>query len=225
MKPETALEHATAALMAYCESTGHAEAAEILKNPVTYEKSPFPVISNLCYLIGDCRFELAKKETKPATVTNLKKLAKRQTKANLGNPWITADGRQVFCDNITAVILEKPIGAFDTDPAKGKPDVEKILDIGRHGFGEVILPSLSALKNYLAQKKAEGKKELPLCLAEGCVINPEYLFEVLNIINADHARWAQRSHMLYITDDKNNEALICLIDPKAPKETGTIEEV
>ena len=225
MKTETVLEHATAALMAYCESTGHAEAAEILKNPVTYEKSPFPVISNLCYLIGDCRFELAKKETKPATVTNLKKLAKRQTKANLGNPWITADGRQVFCDNITAVILEKPIGAFDTDPAKGKPDVEKILDIGRHGFGEVILPSLSALKNYLAQKKAEGKKELPLCLAEGCVINPEYLFEVLNIINADHARWAQRSHMLYITDDKNNEALICLIDPKAPKETGTIEEV
>ena len=224
MKTETVLEHATAALMAYCESTGHAEAAEILKNPVTYEKSPFPVIENLCHLIADCRFEMEKKETKPATVTNLKKIAKRQTKANLGNPWITADGRQVFCDNITAVILEKPIGAFDADPAKGKPDVEKILDIGRHGFGEVILPSLSALKNYLAQKKAEGKKDLPLKLAEGCVINPEYLFEVLNIINADHARWAQRSHMLYITDDKNNEAVISLINPKSVDEPGTIEE-
>ena len=204
MKPETALEHATAALMAYCEFTGHAEAAEILKNPVTYEKSPFPVIENLCHIIAECRFDMAKKETKPAAVTNLKKLAKRQTKANLGNPWITADGRQVFCDKITAVILEKPIGAFDTDPAKGKPDVEKILDIGRHGFGEVILPSLSSLKNYLAQKKAEGKKDLPLKLAEGCVVNPAKLFEVLNIINADHARWAHRSHMLYITDDKNN---------------------
>lgn len=225
MKPETALEHATAALMAYCESTGHAEAAEVLKNPTTFEKSPFPVIAELCFLIGDCRFEMAKKEKKPATVTNLKKIAKRQAKTNLGKPWITADGRQVFCDKITAVILEKPIGAFDTDPAKGKPDVEKILDIGRHGFGEVILPSLSSLKNYLAQKKAEGKKDLPLKLAEGCVVNPAKLFEVLNIINADHARWAQRSHMLYITDGKNNEAMICLIDPKAPKETGTIEEV
>ena len=146
MKPETALEHATAALMAYCESTGHAEAAEILKNPVTYEKSPFPVIAELCFLIGDCRFELAKKETKPAAVTNLKKIAKRQTKANLGNPWITA------------VILEKPIGAFDTDPAKGKPDVEKILDIGRHGFGEVILPSLSASKTTSPRKRPKAKK-------------------------------------------------------------------
>ena len=224
MKTETVLEHATAALMAYCESTGHAESADVLKNPISYEKSPFPVIENLCHIIADCRFELAKKETKPATVTNLKKIAKRQAKKNLGKPWIDATGRQVFCDTITAVILAKHVDAFDTDPAKGKPDVEKILDIGRHGFGEVILPSLSALKNYLAQKKAEGKKELPLKLAEGCVINPEYLFEVLNIINADHARWAQRSHMLYITDGKNNEAMICLIDPKAPKETGTIEE-
>ena len=224
MKPETALEHATAALMAYCESTGHAEAAEILKNPVTYEKSPFPVIENLCHIIAECRFDMAKKETKPAAVTNLKKLAKRQTKANLGNPWITADGRQVFCDKITAVILEKPIGAFDTDPAKGKPDVEKILDIGRHGFGEVILPSLSSLKNYLAQKKAEGKKDLPLKLAEGCVINPEYLFEVLNIIDADRATWAQKRCMLYITDGKNNEAVVCLINPEKVKEPGTIEE-
>lgn len=224
MKPETALEHATAALMAYCESTGHAEAAEILKNPVTYEKSPFPVIENLCHLIAECRFEMAKKETKPATVTNLKKIAKRQAKTNLGKPWITADGRQVFCDKITAVILAKPVDAFDADKAEGKPDMEEILEIGRNDSEEVRLPSLSALKNYLALKKAEGKKELPLCLAEGCVINPAKLFEVLNIINADHARWAQKGRMLYITDGKNNEALICLIDPKAPKETGTIEE-
>lgn len=224
MKTETVLEHATAALMAYCESTGAADAAEVLKNPTAFEKSPFPVIENLCNLIGDCRFELAKKQTKPAAVTNLKKLAKRQAKANLGNPWITADGRQVYCDKITAVILSEPIEAFETDPAKGKPDVEKILDIGRHGFGEVRLPSLSALKNYLALKKAEGKKGLPLKLAEGCVVNPEKLFEVLNIISADHARWAQRSHMLYIADDKNNEALICLIDPNAVKKPGTIEE-
>lgn len=224
MKTETVLEHATAALMAYCESTGHAEAAEILKNPVTYEKSPFPVISNLCYLIGDCRFELAKKETKPATVTNLKKIAKRQAKKNLGKPWIDATGRQIFSDKITAVILAKPVDAFDMDTAKGKPDINKLLEIGRNGGEEVRLPSLSSLKNYLSLKKAEGKKDLPLKLAEGCVINPEYLFEVLNIINADHARWAQRSHMLYIADEKNNEALICLIDPKAPKEPGTIEE-
>lgn len=225
MKAETVLEHATAALMAYCESTGAADAAEVLANPTTFEKSPFPVIENLCYIIGDCRFELAKKETKPATVTNLKKLAKRQAKTNLGKPWITADGRQVFCDKITAVILAKPIEAFDTDPIKGKPDVDRITNIAREGGEEVRLPSLSALKNYLAMKKAEGKKGLPLRLAEGCVVNPEYLFEVLNIIETDHARWAQRSHMLYIADDKNNEALICLIDPKAPKETGTIEEV
>ena len=224
MKTETVLEHATAALMAYCESTGHAEAAEILKNPVTYEKSPFPVISNLCYLIGDCRFELAKKETKPATVTNLKKIAKRQAKTNLGKPWIDATGRQIFSDKITAVILAKPVDAFDMDTAKGKPDINKLLEIGRNGGEEVRLPSLSSLKNYLSLKKAEGKKDLPLKLAEGCVINPEKLFEVLNIINADHARWAQRGRMLYITDDKNNEALICLIDPKAPKEPGTIEE-
>ena len=224
MKTETVLEHATAELMAYCESTGHAEAAEILKNPVTYEKSPFPVISNLCYLIGDCRFELAKKETKPATVTNLKKIAKRQAKTNLGKPWIDATGRQIFSDKITAVILAKPVDAFDMDTAKGKPDINKLLEIGRNGGEEVRLPSLSSLKNYLSLKKAEGKKDLPLKLAEGCVINPEYLFEVLNIINADHARWAQRSHMLYIADEKNNEALICLIDPKAPKEPGTIEE-
>lgn len=224
MKTETVLEHATAALMAYCESTGHAEAAEVLKNPTTFEKSPFPVIAELCFLIGDCRFEMAKKETKPATVTNLKKIAKRQAKTNLGKPWITADGRQVFCDKITAVILAKPVDAFDADKAEGKPDMEKILEIGRNDSEEVRLPSLSALKNYLALKKAEGKKELPLCLAEGCVINPAKLFEVLNIINADHARWAQKGRMLYITDDKNNEALICLIDPKEPKETGTIEE-
>ena len=225
MKTETVLNHATAALMAYCESTGAADAAEVLANPTTFEKSPFPVIENLCYLIGDCRFELAKKETKPATVTNLKKIAKRQAKTNLGKPWINADGRQVFSDKITAVILAKPIEAFDTDPAEGKPDVDRLLDVGRNGFGEVRLPSLSALKNYLATKKAEGKKGIPLRLAEGCVVNPEKLFEVLNIIETDHARWAQRSHILYIADDKNNEALICLIDPKAPKETGTIEEV
>ena len=224
MKTETVLEHATAALMAYCESTGAADAAEVLKNPTTFEKSPFPVIENLCYLIGDCRFELAKKETKPATVTNLKKIAKRQAKTNLGKPWITDDGRQVFCDKVSAVILSEPIEAFETDPAEGKPDVDRIINIAREGGEEVRLPSLSALKNYLAMKKAEGKKELPLRLAEGCVVNPEKLFEVLNIIETDHARWAQRSHMLYIADDKNNEALICLIDPKAPKETGTIEE-
>ena len=224
MKTETVLEHATTALMAYCESTGHAEAAEILKNPVTYEKSPFPVIENLCHLIAACRFEMAKKETKPATVTNLKKIAKRQAKTNLGKPWIDATGRQIFSDKITAVILAKPVDAFDMDTAKGKPDINKLLEIGRNGGEEVRLPSLSSLKNYLSLKKAEGKKDLPLKLAEGCVINPEYLFEVLNIINADHARWAQRSHMLYIADEKNNEALICLIDPKAPKEPGTIEE-
>ena len=225
MKTETVLEHATAALVAYCESTGHAEAAEILKNPVTYEKSPFPVIENLCHLIAECRFEMAKKETKPATVTSLKKIAKRQAKTNLDKPWIDATGRQVFCDKITAVILAKPVEAFDTDNAEGKPDLEKILKIGRNGGEEVRLPSLSSLKNYLALKKAEGKKDLPLRLAEGCVVNPEYLFEVLNIIDTDHARWAQRSHMLYIADDKNNEAAICLIDPKAVKEPGTIEEV
>lgn len=225
MKTETVLEHATAALMAYCDSTGHAEAAEVLKNPVTYEKSPFPVIENLCHLIADCRFELAKKETKPATVTNLKKLAKRQAKTNLGKPWITDDGRQVFCDKITAVILAKPIEAFDTDPIKGKPDVDRIINIGRNGSGEVRLPSLSALKNYLAMKKAEGKKELPLRLAEGCVVNPERLFEVLNIIDADRAIWAQKGCMLYITDGKNSEALICLINPKLVDEPGTIEEV
>lgn len=224
MKTETVLEHATAALMAYCESTGHAEAAEILKNPVTYEKSPFPVIENLCHLIADCRFELAKKETKPAAVTNLKKLAKRQTKANLGNPWITADGRQIFCDKITAVILAKPVDAFDADKAEGKPDMEKILEIGRNGGEEVRLPSLSSLKNYLSLKKAEGKKDLPLKLAEGCVINPEYLFEVLNIIDADRAIWAQKGRMLYITDGKNNEAVVCLINPEKVKEPGTIEE-
>ena len=224
MKTETVLEYATAALMAYCDSTGHAEAADVLKNPVTYEKSPFPVIENLCHLIADCRFELAKKETKPATVTNLKKIAKRQAKTTLGKPWIDATGRQVFCDKITAVILAKPVEAFDTDKAEGKPDMEKILEIGRNGGEEVRLPSLSALKNYLALKKAEGKKDLPLKLTEGCVINPEYLFEVLNIIDTDHARWAQRSHMLYIADDKNNEAAICLIDPKKVKEPGTIEE-
>ena len=225
MKPETVLEHATAAIMAYCESTGHAEAAEIPKNPVTYEKSPFPVIENLCHIIADCRFELAKKETKPATVTNLKKIAKRQAKANLGKPWIDATGRQVFCDKITAVILAKPVEAFDTDYAEEKPDMEKILEIGRNGGEEVSIPSLSALKNYLALKKAEGKKELPLKLAEGCVINPEYLFEVLNIIDADRAIWAQKGYMLYITDDKNNEAVICLINPKSVDEPGTIEEV
>ena len=122
------------------------------------------------------------------------------------------------------MILAKPVDAFDMDTAKGKPDINKLLEIGRNGGEEVRLPSLSSLKNYLSLKKAEGKKDLPLKLAEGCVINPEYLFEVLNIINADHARWAQRSHMLYIADEKNNEALICLIDPKAPKEPGTIEE-
>ena len=224
MKTETVLEHATAALMAYCESTGHAEAAEILKNPVTYEKSPFPVIENLCHLIADCRFEMAKKETKPATVTNLKKIAKRQAKTNLGKPWIDATGRQVFCDKITAVILAKPVDAFDMDTAKGKPDINTLFEIGRNGGEEVRLPSLSSLKNYLSLKKAEGKKELPLKLAEGCVINPEYIYEVLNIIDTDRAIWAQKGRMLYITDGKNNEALICLIDPKAPKETGTIEE-
>ena len=224
MKTETALEHATAALMAYCESTGHAEAAEILKNPVTYEKSPFPVIENLCHIIADCRFELAKKETKPAAVTNLKKIAKRQAKANLGKPWIDATGRQIFCDKITAVILAKPVDAFDMDNAEGKPDPEKILEIGRNGGEEVRLPSLSALKNYLAMKKAEGKKDLPLKLAEGCIINPEYLFEALNIIDADRAICAQKGRIIYITDDKNNEALICLINPKLCKETGTIEE-
>ena len=224
MKTETVLNHATAALMAYCESTGAADAAEVLANPTTFEKSPFPVIENLCYLIGDCRFELAKKETKPATVTNLKKIAKRQAKTNLGKPWITADGRQVFSDKVTIVILAKPIEAFDTDPIKGKPDVDRIINIAREGGEEVRLPSLSALKNYLATKKAEGKKGLPLRLAEGCVVNPEKLFEVLNIIETDHARWAQRSHILYIADDKNNEALICLINPKLCKETGTIEE-
>ena len=225
MKTETVLEHATAALMAYCESTGHAEAADVLKNPVTYEKSPFPVIENLCHIIADCRFELAKKETKPATVTNLKKIAKRQAKTNLGKPWIDADGRQVFCDTVSAVILAKPVEAFGADNAEGKPDMEKILEIGRNGGEEVRLPSLSALKNYLTLKKAEGKKDLPLKLTEGCVINPEYLFEVLNIIDADRAIWAQKGHMLYITDDKNNEAVICLIDPKKVKEPGTIEEV
>ena len=103
MKPETALEHATAALMAYCESTGHAEAADVLKNPATYEKSPFPAIENLCHIIADCRFEMAKKETKPATVTNLKKIAKRQAKTRPSKPWIDATGRQIFCDKITAV--------------------------------------------------------------------------------------------------------------------------
>ena len=225
MKTETVLEHATAALMAYCESTGHAEAAEILKNPVSYEKSPFPVIENLCHIIAECRFEMAKKETKPATVTNLKKIAKRQAKTILGKPWIEATGRQVFCDKITAVILAKPVEAFDTDNAEGKPDMEKILEIGRNGGEEVRLPSLSALKNYLALKKAEGKKDLPLKLTKGCVINPEYLFEVFNIIDADRAIWAQKRYMLYITDGKNNEAVICLINPKKVKETGTIEEV
>lgn len=225
MKTETVPEHATAALVAYCDSTGHAKAADVLKNPVSYEKSPFPVIENLCHIIAECRFELAKKETKPATVTNLKKIAKRQAKANLGKPWIDATGRQIFCDKITAVILAKPVEAFDMDTAKGKPDPEKILKIGRNGGEEVRLPSLSALKNYLALKKAEGKKDLPLKLAEGCVINPEYLFEVLNIIDADRAIWAQRGHILYITDGKNNEAVILLMDPKKVKETGTIEEV
>lgn len=224
MKPETALEHATAALMAYCESTGHAEAADVLKNPITYEKSPFPVIENLCHIIADCRFELAKKETKPATVTNLKKIAKRQAKTTLGKPWIDATGRQVFCDKFTAVILAKPVEAFDADNAEEKPDMEKILEIGRNGGEEVRLPSLSALKNYLALKKAEGKKDLPLKLAEGCVINPEYLFEVLNIIDADRAIWAQKGRMLYITDDKNNESVVCLMNPEKVKEPGTIEE-
>lgn len=225
MKTETVLEYATAALMAYCDSTGHAEAADVLKNPVTYEKSPFPVIENLCHIIADCRFEMAKKETKPATVTNLKKIAKRQAKTNLGKPWIDATGRQIFCDKITAVILAKPVEAFDTDKAEGKPDMEKILEIGRNGGEEVRLPSLSSLKNYLALKKAEGKKDLPLKLAEGCVINPEYLFEVLNIIDADRAIWAQKGRIIYITDGKNNEALICLINPKSVDEPGTIEEV
>lgn len=224
MKTETVLEHATAALMAYCESTGAADAAEVLANPTTFEKSPFPVIENLCYLIGDCRFELAKKETKPATVTNLKKIAKRQAKTNLGKPWITADGRQVFSDKVTIVILAKPIVAFDTDPIKGKPDVDRIINIAREGGEEVRLPSLSALKNYLAMKKAEGKKGLPLRLAEGCVINPEYLFEVINIVNAQKAKMTHNGTILYIADDKNNEALICLINPKLCKETGTIEE-
>lgn len=224
MKPETALEHATAALMAYCDSTGYPKAADVLKNPVTYEKSPFPVIENLCHIIADCRFELAKKETKPATVTNLKKIAKRQAKTNLGKPWIDATGRQIFCDKITAVILAKPIEAFDTDPIKGKPDVDRIINIAREGGEEVRLPSLSALKNYLAAKKAEGKKGLPLRLAEGCVVNPEYLFEVINIVNAQKAKMTHNGTVLHIADDKNNEALICLIDPKAPKETGTIEE-
>ena len=224
MKTDTVLEHATAALVSYCESTGHAEAAEILKNPVTYEKSPFPVIENLCHIIAECRFEMAKKETKPATVTNLKKIAKRQAKTNLGKPWIEATGRQIFCDKITAVILAKPVDAFDMDNAEGKPDIEKILEIGRNGGEEVRLPSLTALKNYLALKKAEGKKDLPLKLTEGCVINPEYLFEVLNIIDADRAIWAQKGCMLYITDGKNNESVVCLIDPKKVKEPGTIEE-
>lgn len=224
MKTETVLEHATAALMAYCESTGHAEAADVLKNPVTYEKSPFPVIENLCHLIAECRFEMAKKETKPATVTNLKKIAKRQAKTNLGKPWITADGRQVFSDKVTIVILEKPIEAFETDPIKGKPDVDRIINIAREGGEEVRLPSLSALKNYLATKKAEGKKELPLRLAEGCVVNPEKLFELLNIVNAQKAKITHNGTVLYIADDKNNEALICLINPKSCKETGTIEE-
>ena len=224
MKTETVLEHATAALMAYCESTGHAEAADVLKNPVTYEKSPFPVIENLCHLIADCRFEMAKKETKPATVTNLKKIAKRQAKTNLGKPWITADGRQVFSDKVTIVILEKPIEAFETDPIKGKPDVDRIINIAREGGEEVRLPSLSALKNYLATKKAEGKKELPLRLAEGCVVNPEKLFELLNIVNAQKAKITHNGTVLYIADDKNNEALICLINPKSCEETGTIEE-
>lgn len=224
MKPEIVLEHATAALMAYCESTGYPEAADVLKNPVSYEKSPFPVIENLCHIIADCRFEIAKKETKPATVTNLKKISKRQAKASLCKPWIDATGRQVFCDKITAVILAKPVDAFDMDTAKGKPDVEKILEIGRNGGEEVRLPSLSALKNYLALKKAEGKKDLPLKLTEGCVINPEYLYEVLNIIDTDRATWAQKGHILYISDDKNNEAVICLINPKSVDEPGTIEE-
>ena len=224
MKTEIVLEHATAALMAYCESTGAADAGEVLKNPVTYEKSPFPVIENLCHIIADCRFEMAITETKPATVTNLKKIAKRQAKTNLGKPWIDATGRQVFCDKITAVILAKPVEAFDADNAEGKPDMEKILEIGRNGGEEVSLPSLSALKNYLALKKAEGKKDLPLKLAEGCVINPEYLFEALNIIDADRAIWAQKGHMLYITDGKNNEAIICLMNPKSVDEPGTIEE-
>lgn len=137
---------------------------------------------------------------------------------------IRGAGRQIFCDKITAVILAKPVEAFDTDNAEGKPDLEKILEIGRNGGEEVRLPSLSSLKNYLALKKAEGKKDLPLKLAEGCVINPEYLYEVLNIIDTDRAIWAQKGHMLYITDDKNNEAVICLIDPKKVKEPGTIEE-
>lgn len=224
MKTETVLEHATAALMAYCESTGYPEAAEILKNPVTYKKSPFPVIENLCHIIAECRFEMAKKETKPATVTNLKKIAKRQAKTILGKPWIEATGRQVFCDKITAVILAKPVEAFDMDNAEGKPDMEKILEIGRNGGEEVRLPSLTALKNYLALKKAEGKKDLPLKLTEGCVINPEYLFEVLNIIDADRAIWVQKRCMLYITDGKNNEAVVCLINPKSVDEPGTIEE-
>lgn len=224
MKTETVLNHATAALIAYCESTGAADAAEVLKNPTMFKKSPFPVIENLCYLIGDCRFELAKKETKPATVTNLKKIAKRQAKANLGKPWIDATGRQIFCDKITAVILAKPVDAFDMDNAEGKPDLEKILEIGRNGGEEVRLPSLSALKNYLAVKKAEGKKELPLRLAEGCVVNPEYLFEVLNIVNAQKAKTTRNGTVLHIADDKNNEALICLINPKSVDEPGTIEE-
>ena len=224
MKTETVLEHATAAIMAYCESTGHAEAADVLKNPITYEKSPFPVIENLCHIIAECRFEMAKKETKPATVTNLKKIAKRQAKTTLGKPWIDATGRQVFSDKVTIVILAKPIEAFETDPIKGKPDVDRIINIAHEGGEEVRLPSLSALKNYLATKKAEGKKELPLRLAEGCVINPEYLFEVLNIVNAQKAKMTHNGTVLHITDDKNNEALICLINPKAPKETGTIKE-